>query len=353
MTMKSSNPFLNIKLVSSITLSTNFKKLHASKIAQKTINNPTNQYRTIKVIGQGCFGVVYAASTCEGETVAIKKVLQDPRYLNRELEIMQQLNNEYCVNLRNYFVTPGRNSKETYLNLVMDYLPISLHQFDMNYRRDRKYPPILYVKLFSFEMFSGLNYLHSLGITHRDLKPHNILCDPASGALKICDFGTAKKIRPGEKSTTYISPRFYRAPELIFEYTQYSTPIDIWSAGCIIAEMLMAGMPLFQGQSSYSQLEEICKIIGSPTENDMQSFRHSHKIPVPTISMQAPLDQVLPKQTPPEFIDLLSKIFVFNPSKRLTAFECMQHPVFDCLFNSNLLMPDKRPFPVLNRNPQY
>ncbi|OHT13198.1 CMGC family protein kinase [Tritrichomonas foetus] len=345
--------YANIRINSSITLSGN-RRLSSRVGTRASVqqNSTVPQYKPVKVVGQGAFGVVYTARSPDGEIVAIKKVLQDPRYKNRELETISEIHNEYCITLKNSFKTAGRKPNEVYLNLVMDYLPMSLHQFNMGYRKERKYPPLLYVKLFAFELFCGLHYLHSKGITHRDLKPQNVLCDPASGELKICDFGSAKKLLPDERSVSYIASRYYRAPELIFDCVHYTSAIDIWAAGCVVAEMLMAGMPIFPGSSSIGQLYEIVKVIGPPSDDDLRSFQHSQNIQL-TTELENPLETVLPKHTPPELLDLLTKIFIYNPGNRPTAHECMNHEAFNELFEYDMTMPDGRPFPLLNRNPDY
>jgi serine/threonine protein kinase len=313
-------------------------------------SNKTTDYKPLKVLGQGAFGVVYSARSPDGGLVAIKKVLQDPRYKNRELESHQQIHNRYCVALRDHFVSAGRQPNELFLNLIMEYLPMSLHQFTVDYRKDRKYPPLLYVKLFAFQMFAGLNYLHAIGITHRDLKPQNILCDPATGELKICDFGSAKRLLPTEKSVSYIASRYYRAPELILGCEDYTTAIDIWAAGCVLAEMLMAGMPIFTGSSALGQLHAIMKVLGRPTEDDLATFQHTSDLPIETGQMQT-LEAVLPRHTPPDLMGLLRRIFVYRPDERPTALECMRDGSFDEIFEAGLVMPDGRPFPVLVRNP--
>jgi len=107
---------------------------------------------------------------------------------------------------------------------------------------------MLLVKLYAYQNFRALAYIHALGICHRDIKPQNLLVDPTNHVLKICDFGSAKKLLKGEVNVSYICSRYYRAPELIFGATEYNNAIDVWSVGCVIAELLL-GQPLCPGES--------------------------------------------------------------------------------------------------------
>lgn len=134
-------------------------------------------------------------------------------------------------------------------------------------------------------MFRALAYMQGIrhkmygvgiGICHRDIKPQNILVDPNNYALKICDFGSAKRLVKGEPNVAYICSRYYRAPELIFGATDYSTAIDVWSIGCVIAEMLL-GEPLFPGESATDQLVEIIKILGTPSAEQIKIMNPQHQ----------------------------------------------------------------------------
>ena len=125
---------------------------------------------------------------------------------------------------------------------------------------------MLLVKLYAYQSFRALAYVHALGICHRDVKPQNLLVDPKTHQLKVCDFGSAKRLIKGELNVSYICSRYYRAPELIFGCTDYNAAVDVWSLGCVIAELLL-GQPIFPGESGVDQIVEIIKILGTPTRD--------------------------------------------------------------------------------------
>ena len=154
----------------------------------------------------------------------------------------------------------------------------------------------------------------SVNVCHRDIKPSNILVGE-SGALKVCDFGSAKCLVKDEKNLSYICSRYYRAPELIFGCTRYSGRVDVWSAGCVVAEMATS-RPIFEGENTLDQLLKIVRVIGSPTEEQVKAM--GAKEPVPPVPSIEPvtLKKYLTKinaKVDPELIDLLSKVFVYDP----------------------------------------
>lgn len=224
-------------------------------------------YTDTKVIGNGSFGVVYQAKLCDPpELVAIKKVLQDKRFKNRELQIMRKLEHQNIVKLKYFFYSSGEKvsvkKDEVYLNLVLEYVPETVYRVARHYSKNKQTIPILYIKLYMYQLFRSLAYIHSQGVCHRDIKPQNLLLDPESGVLKLCDFGSAKQLVRGEPNVSYICSRYYRAPELIFGATDYTSQIDVWSAGCVLAELLL-GQPIFPGDSGVDQLVEIIKVLGT------------------------------------------------------------------------------------------
>lgn len=161
---------------------------------------------------------------------------------------------------------------------------------------------MLTIKLYMYQLLRSLAYIHSVGICHRDIKPQNLLLNPNTGVLKLCDFGSAKILVAGEPNVSYICSRYYRAPELIFGATNYTTNIgmgirfflksafrlriqspfsDIWSTGCVMAE-LMLGQPLFPGESGIDQLVEIIKVLGTPSREQIKTMNPNymeHKFP--------------------------------------------------------------------------
>ena len=208
-----------------------------------TANNNTNRgeqtisYSAERIIGNGSFGVVFQAAVVEtGEIVAIKKVLQDKRFKNRELQIMRLLVKDphsNIVALKHCFYSQGEKPDELYLNLVLEFVAETVYSISRQHQKSKVSLPLLYVKLYLYQLSRALSHIHALGICHRDIKPQNLLVDPRTQQLKLCDFGSAKALVKGEPNVSYICSRYYRAPELIFGSTDYSTAIDVWSQGKI------------------------------------------------------------------------------------------------------------------------
>jgi glycogen synthase kinase 3 beta len=299
------------------------------------------------VVGTGSFGTVFQAKCREtGEIVAIKKVLQDKRYKNRELQIMQMLEHPNIVTLKHYFYSTT-DRDEVYLNLVLDFVPDTVNRAARQYTRLHQRMPLLYVKLYTYQICRALAYIHnSIGICHRDIKPQNLLVNPHTHQLKLCDFGSAKVLVKGEPNISYICSRYYRAPELIFGATEYTTAIDLWSTGCVMAELLL-GQPLFPGESGVDQLVEIIKVLGTPTREEIKCMNPNYtEFKFPQIKAH-PWHKVFQKRLPPEAVDLVSRFLQYSPNLRCTALEACMHPFFDELRDPNSRLPNGRPFPPL------
>ncbi|KAL7306637.1 hypothetical protein TKK_0001317 [Trichogramma kaykai] len=317
-------------------------------------------YTDTKVIGNGSFGVVYQAKLCEtGETVAIKKVLQDKRFKNRELQIMRRLEHCNIVKLKYFFYSSGDKNilsatnpvfhvdkDEVYLNLVLEYIPETVYKVARHYSKSKQTIPISFIKLYMYQLFRSLAYIHSLGICHRDIKPQNLLLDPETGILKLCDFGSAKHLVKGEPNVSYICSRYYRAPELIFGAIDYTTKIDVWSAGCVLAELLL-GQPIFPGDSGVDQLVEIIKVLGTPTRDQIREMNPNYtEFKFPQIKSH-PWQKVFRARTPPEAMDLVASLLEYTPSRRMTPLSACAHSFFDELREQGTRLPNARELPPL------
>jgi len=317
------------------------------------------QYTQCKIVGNGSFGVVFQTKLSpSGEDAAIKRVLQDKRFKNRELQIMRIVRHPNIVELKAFYYSNGDRVRDTdalmgvqtalmaaqkdevYLNLVLEFVPETVYRASRHFNKLKTTMPILEVKLYIYQLFRSLAYIHSQGICHRDIKPQNLLLDPNSGILKLCDFGSAKILVENEPNVSYICSRYYRAPELIFGATNYTTKIDVWSTGCVMAE-LMLGQPLFPGESGIDQLVEIIKVLGTPTRDQIRTMNPNymeHKFPQ---IKPHPFNKVF-RKADPNAIDLISKLLEYTPTQRLSAVEAMVHPFFDELRDPNIKLPDSR-----------
>ncbi|KAL7200259.1 hypothetical protein ACSBR1_032225 [Camellia fascicularis] len=282
----------------------------------------TISYMAERVVGHGSFGVVFQAKCLEtGETVAIKKVLQDKRYKNRELQTMRLLDHPNVVSLKHCFFSTTEKD-ELYLNLVLEYVPETVHRVIKHYTKMNQRMPMIYVKLYTYQV------------------------NPHTHQVKLCDFGSAKVLVRGEPNISYICSRYYRAPKLIFGATEYTTAIDVWSAGCVLAELLL-GQPLFPGESGVDQLVEIIKVLGTPTREEIKCMNPNYtEFKFPQIKAH-PWHKIFHKRMPPEAVDLVSRLLQYSPNLRSSALEVLIHPFFNELRDPNTRLPNGRFLPPL------
>ncbi|KAG7192314.1 regulator of ime2 [Scheffersomyces spartinae] len=298
------------------------------------------QYTQSQMVGHGSFGVVFQTTILPtNEIAAIKRVLQDRRFKNRELQIMKLVHHRNIVDLKYYFYT-NNDKQELYLNLILEFVPETLYKASHYYVLKRLSMPALEVKLYTYQMFRALNYIHSQGICHRDIKPQNLLINPQTNELKLCDFGSAKILNPNEPNVSYICSRYYRAPELIFGATNYTTKIDVWSAGCVMAELIL-GQPLFPGESGIDQLVEIIKVLGTPTRDQIKNMNPNymeHKFPQ---IKPIPLSKIFKKMLA-DCIGFLSRVLQYSPLDRISCIQALVDPYFDELRNPQTKLPNYR-----------
>lgn len=327
----------------------NSKAYEITQEDRNDMRTDTVNYDAQRMIGHGSFGAVFLAKVVEtDEVVAIKKVLQDRRFKNRELQIMRQLMklpHPYIVALRHYFISRGSKPDDVYLNLVLEYVPETLYSVAKHYNKSRQMFPIMSIKLYMYQLARALAHIHGMGICHRDIKPQNLLVDPNLQVLKLCDFGSAKVLVAGEPNVAYICSRYYRAPELIFGSTDYSTAIDVWSQGCVMAELLL-GRPIFPGSSGVDQLVEIIKVLGTPTRDELKAMNPNYQeFKFPQIQAQ-PFSTIFKSQIPVEAIDLCQALLFYVPTRRFKAIEACGHEFFDELRLETTRLPNGSALPM-------
>ncbi|KAH3898699.1 probable Protein kinase MCK1 [Saccharomycodes ludwigii] len=312
-------------------------------IAKDVTSNRTHESRQMiikeyKKIGHGAFGtVVQAYLTPDNSSwygpFAIKKVPAQTEYKSRELDILRITDHPNIVRLEYYYThTPPDARNTLFLYLAMECLPETLQLEIHRYTSNSLQLPLKHIKLYTYQIARGMLYLHSLGICHRDIKPSNILVDPQNGILKICDFGSAKKLEPHQPSISYICSRFYRAPELIIGCTQYTTQIDIWGLGCVMGEMLI-GHAIFQGEEPLLQLREIAKLLGPPDKKFIFFSNPAYdgplySKPLFTGKSNSKFEKYF-GHAGVDGVDLLMKVLRYEPERRLSPRRIMAHPFFD------------------------
>jgi len=290
------------------------------------------RYRVIKPIGYGAYGLVCSAQDTETQTkVAIKKVpklfqdLVDGKRILREIKLLKSFKHENIINIKDICIIPNKDTYDD-IYFISELMPTDLHQVI----KSKQKLSTEHLQYFSYQILRGLKYIHSANVMHRDLKPSNILvsgnCD-----VKICDFGLARgKIKTEEQDLTeYVVTRWYRAPELILMCQEYSEAIDIWSVGCMLAELILR-RPLFPGKNYLHQLDLITDLLGTPSEDDKSHITHQEALQyLNKLPKKRPksLRSVLPMASALE-IDLLSRMLVFNPAKRINTKDALKHPYF-------------------------
>ncbi|KAL0407985.1 UNVERIFIED_CONTAM: Cyclin-dependent kinase F-4 [Sesamum radiatum] len=309
-----------------------------------------NAYTIIKEVGNGTFGTVWRAlSKQSGEVVAIKKMKK--KYYSweecinlREVKSLRKMNHPNIVKLKEVI------RENDVLYFVFEYMECNLYQL---MKDRRKLFSEVEVRNWCFQVFQGLAYIHQRGYFHRDLKPENLLV--SKDIIKVADFGLAREINSRPPFTEYVSTRWYRAPEVLLQSPVYGPPVDMWAMGAIMAELFTL-RPLFPGSSEADEIYKICCVIGSPTQSEWPEGLELAS----AINFQFPqvaavdLSMLVPGVTADAIsliavstlsilmlyiclVKLASEFYIqslcsWDPSKRPTAMEALQHPYFQSCF---------------------
>jgi glycogen synthase kinase 3 beta len=320
----------------------------AQEAAPAQDNEPQCTYNAERVIGNGTFGIVYSAHIVEtDETVAIKKVFVDRRYRNRELQLWREMRHPNIVTLKHAFYTSGDSPDELYLNMVMEYVPETVYCVMKRFGKHKQHMPEVLVQLYAYQACRALAHLHASSVVHRDIKPQNLLVDATRGhLLKLCDFGSAARLGSNRPTlVAYICSRYYRAPELIFGATNYTTAVDLWSIGCVLAEMLR-GKPLFPGENGVDQLVEIVKVLGAPSRRQVLAMNQQYfNFAFPNINARS-WDTVFSKNVGQDALSLLTALLQYDPEQRVRPLEACAHHFFDELRDERKRCPDGQPLPT-------
>lgn len=283
-------------------------------------------FRKLEKIGEGTYGVVYKAKDIEtGQTVALKKIRLDaesdgvPSTAIREISLLKELNHPNVVRLLD--VVPS----EKKLFMVFEFLDRDLKKYMDSVPASGISLPL--VKSYLYQLLSGIAFCHSHRILHRDLKPQNLLID-AHGSIKLADFGLARAFGVPVRSYTHeVVTLWYRAPEILLGCRYYSTPVDVWSIGCIFAEMITR-RALFPGDSEIDQLYRIFRTLGTPDERLWPGVSElpDYKTSFPKWPVQNLL-QVIPALGQ-SGADLLQQMLKYEPTSRISARNALSHPFF-------------------------
>ncbi|KAM6943655.1 mitogen-activated protein kinase 6 [Xenentodon cancila] len=297
-----------------------------------------SRYMDLKPLGCGGNGLVFSAvdTDCDKHVAVKKIILTDPQSVKhalREIKIIRRLDHDNIVKVFETLGPSGRRLTEDVVSLTevnSVYIVQEYMETDLSQLLERGPLSEGHARLFMYQLLRGLKYIHSANVLHRDLKPANLFVNTEDLVLKIGDFGLARIMDPHYSHKGHLSEglvtKWYRSPRLLLSPNNYTKAIDMWSAGCMFAEML-TGKTLFAGAHELEQMQLILESIPVLREEDRQEL-HS-VIPVfirnDMSKPQTPLAKLLPDISP-QALDFLEKILTFNPMDRLTAEEALAHP---------------------------
>lgn len=289
------------------------------------------KYELVKIVGQGAYAMVCSAkdttaSEDDDNDVAIKKIEECfeqvviTKRILRELRILRHMSHENVLDVKAVF---AMGKKETYRDI---YIVSELMETDLAtvLKSSQPFSPE-HCQFFVYQILRGMKYVHSSEVIHRDLKPRNILVN-SNCDLKICDFGLARidwgaKEHPETAMTEYICTRWYRAPELLCAFPKYAKGVDVWSVGCIFAEMILRA-PIFPGRDTVDQIKTIIAVVGSPSEKAIAQIQNQkcRKL-VESLQKESILKETFDDAKPkPDSaaVDLIGEMLKFDKDERIT-----------------------------------
>ncbi|KAG6409300.1 hypothetical protein SASPL_127337 [Salvia splendens] len=291
----------------------------------------------LRPLGRGAYGLVCSAVNKETkEEVAIKKIGNafdnriDAKRTLREIKLLRHLDHENLIAIKD-IIRPPRRDAFNDVYIVYELMDTDLHQI---IRSDQALTDD-HCQYFLYQLLRGLRYVHSAHVLHRDLKPSNLFLN-ANCDLKIGDFGLARTTSETDFMTEYVVTRWYRAPELLLNCSDYTAAIDVWSVGCILAE-IMTREPLFPGKDYVHQLRLITELLGTPDEASLKFLRSDNARRYVKQLPQYPKQNLAARfpSMSPLALDLLAKMLVFDPDQRITVDDAICHPYLSTLHDIN------------------
>mmetsp|Transcript_10456 Transcript_10456/g.25544 ORF Transcript_10456/g.25544 Transcript_10456/m.25544 type:complete len:402 (-) Transcript_10456:218-1423(-) len=298
---------------------------------ENTTYHCDDRYQLKNTLGHGAYGhVASALDTLTRKKVAIKRVDRllddetDAKRILREVKILRHLGKHgNIVKLIDFFLEPKKDFNVAYI--VFELMQTDLRKIIQSKNVLEK----VHHQFITYQLLCGLKYMHSAHIWHRDLKPANLLLN-ANSTLKICDFGLSRGVDDNDEVTDYVVTRWYRAPEVMV-CDSYTEKIDVWAVGCILAE-LHNRKPVFRGSDSRDQVSEYLKVLGAPKPEDVSFITNEHaKKFVENFGKKLQPQNKLPemyRDMPPDAMDLMMKMLEFNPHKRISVDEALEHPFY-------------------------
>jgi len=295
------------------------------------------KYSPLKPLGRGAYGVVCSAlDKVANRKVAIKKVVNafddliDAKRILREVKMLRHFKHENVIGLRD-LIPPPEDEPFNDIYIVLDFMETDLHKiiYSKNELTDE------HIQYFLYQILKGMKYIHSANVIHRDLKPSNLLLN-SNCDLKICDFGLARGVKEDVdyELTEYVVTRWYRAPEVMCSCQEYDSKIDVWSIGCILAE-LHGRKPLFPGDDYIKQMNLIFNVLGTPAAEEMKFISNDKALEyIKSLKKKPkiPFNKIY-KDANPLALDLMERMLTFNPHKRISIDEALAHPYLKSLHN--------------------